>query len=54
VHFLWETIDSRTGSVDPGNAGTHQDFCRAAEANEMGVYQLLGVYRDGHAVEFEP
>jgi prepilin-type N-terminal cleavage/methylation domain-containing protein/prepilin-type processing-associated H-X9-DG protein len=50
VRFLAETIDSRTDGVDPGNAGTHEDFCRAASGGRVGLYQLLGVINDGQAV----
>ncbi|MHB9079506.1 MAG: H-X9-DG-CTERM domain-containing protein [Pirellulaceae bacterium] len=46
VHFLPDTIDSRDGGVDSGNAGTHDAFCMAASNNLVGLYQLLGVMND--------
>jgi prepilin-type N-terminal cleavage/methylation domain-containing protein/prepilin-type processing-associated H-X9-DG protein len=54
VHFLPDTIDSRDGGVDSGNAGTHEAFCLAAANNRVGLYQLLGVINDRqvHAFEF--
>ncbi len=50
VHFLADTIDSRAGGIDSGNAGNHIDFCHAAAAKLVGLYQLLGVRDDQQPV----
>jgi prepilin-type N-terminal cleavage/methylation domain-containing protein/prepilin-type processing-associated H-X9-DG protein len=46
VRYLSDTLDSRDGGVNSGNAGTHQAFCQAASLGRVGVYQLLGVIND--------
>jgi prepilin-type N-terminal cleavage/methylation domain-containing protein/prepilin-type processing-associated H-X9-DG protein len=53
VHYLPDTIDSRDGGVDSGNAGTHNAFCLAASQGRVGVYQLLGVIDDHQSIELE-
>ena len=45
VHFLSETIDSRSGAVSP-KTGTSSQFNAAARAGEIGTYQLLAARSD--------
>jgi prepilin-type processing-associated H-X9-DG protein len=47
VHFVSETIESNSGGVSPTNSGDHSDLVQAAEAGNVGTYQLLGVRNDG-------
>jgi len=47
ARFLSNDIESNPGPVDPGNSGTHDQFVEAAQQNQIGLYQLLGVYNDG-------
>ena len=49
VRFISENIDSNDGGVDATN-GDHSDLVTAAEADDVGVYQLLGVRNDNRPV----
>ena len=53
VHYLSDTLDSRDGGVNSGNAGTHAAFCLAASLGQVGVYQLLGVMNDHQVCELD-
>jgi prepilin-type processing-associated H-X9-DG protein len=53
VHFLSDTMDSRDGGVNSGNAGTHESFCQAAAAGQIGLYQILGVINDHQSLALD-
>lgn len=46
VHFIGDTVDSRTGGLDPGNTSNPADFTNVAAQGNAGAYQLLGVRDD--------
>jgi hypothetical protein len=45
VHFISETIDSRSGSLN-SSSGTEGQFNSEAAAGNLGTYQLLGARND--------
>ena len=53
VHYLSDKMDSRDGGVNSGNAGTHELFCQAAAAGQIGLYQLLGVINDHQSFQLD-
>lgn len=50
VHFISDSIESKTAGVDPGNNGNPGDFNTAANQGNVGVYQLLGVRNDNQPI----
>jgi len=46
VHFIADSIDSRTGGLSPGNSSNPSDFANLANQGNVGVYQLLGARDD--------
>jgi prepilin-type N-terminal cleavage/methylation domain-containing protein len=50
VHFIDDSIEAKTGGLDPGNTSNPSDFSNVAGQGNMGVYQLLGARDDNQPI----
>jgi prepilin-type N-terminal cleavage/methylation domain-containing protein/prepilin-type processing-associated H-X9-DG protein len=50
VHFITDTIESKTGGLETGNSGSQAAVLEAARQGRLGTYQLMGIRNDGQVV----